>query len=202
MITIHNFPHGARGVRVFWVCEEMGLAYRAHDVSYPPSDAYKALHPMGTVPFLEDGPVKISESIAMMLYLAERYGPTPLLPAKDDPRRARVLELAIFGETSLASPMNVLIMTGFLAPAPDKDNWTKRAGESQVERSLGFVVSALGKQQFLAGDMFTLADISVSCALDIWVGALKKPVPDALGTWRARVQGRETYKRAAAAQAK
>ena len=27
MIRIHNFPRGARGVRVFWVCEEMGVPY-------------------------------------------------------------------------------------------------------------------------------------------------------------------------------
>ncbi|MGH6871745.1 MAG: hypothetical protein ACREHE_09575 [Rhizomicrobium sp.] len=29
MITISNFPRGARGIRMFWLCEEMGLAYRA-----------------------------------------------------------------------------------------------------------------------------------------------------------------------------
>jgi glutathione S-transferase len=27
MLTIHNFAHGARGLRVMWLCEEMGLDY-------------------------------------------------------------------------------------------------------------------------------------------------------------------------------
>jgi glutathione S-transferase len=201
MITIYNFPRGARGIRVFWVCEEMGLPYRAEAVSYPPSDAYKALHPMGSVPFLVDGEAKISESVAMMIYVAERYGPTPLLPPKEDPRHARVLEMATFGESSLGAPMNPLIMTRFGAPDAEKANWSARAIENQIiARSLRFVVHRLGKQDYLAGETFTLADISVACALDIWVGALKGAVPDALAPWRARVQGREAYKRAAAAQ--
>ena len=203
MITVYNFPRGARGVRVFWVCEEMGLPYRAEAVGFPPSAAYKALHPMGTVPFLEDGDVKISESIAMMLYLAERYGPTPLLPAKDDARHARVLEMTVFGETSLSSPMNGLIMTRFGAPDAEKSNFTTRGVENHLERSFSFLTGTLGAQQYLAGDAVTLADISVACALNIWVGALKGPVPAALRPWLERVQSRDTYKRAtAAAQAK
>ena len=54
MITIHNFPRGARGVRVFWTCEEMGLPYARAVVTYPPSPEYLALNPLGSVPFLED----------------------------------------------------------------------------------------------------------------------------------------------------
>ena len=106
MITIYNFPRGARGIRVFWLCEEMGLAYTPAAVSFPTSAEYRALNPLGSVPFLEDaGGVAINESVAMMLYLAERYGPTPLLPGKSDPAFARVLQFTVFGEAALAAPM-------------------------------------------------------------------------------------------------
>ena len=73
MIRIHDFARGARGLRVVWQCEEMGLPYRFETVSFPPSAAYRALNPLGSVPFLQDGSgVAIHESIAMMLYLAQK----------------------------------------------------------------------------------------------------------------------------------
>ncbi|HEX4303284.1 MAG TPA: glutathione S-transferase family protein [Rhizomicrobium sp.] len=201
MITIHNFPRGARGVRVAWVCEEMGLAYTSAAVSFPPSADYKARNPLGTVPFLEDeGGVAIAESVAMMLYLAERYGPTPLLPPKSDPAFARVLQLTLFGEATLAAPMNPLIMTRFMAPDAEKTNWTAGALETRVAQAVEHVAAVLGDKPYLAGDGFTLADISVSCALDMWQGALKKDVPDRLSAWRARVKERPAYQRAQAAQ--
>ena len=201
MITIYNFNRGARGVRVCWVCEEMRLAYRRETVTYPPSAAYLALNPLGSVPFLQDeGGVAINESIAMMLYVAERYGPTPLLPAKTDPTLAKVLQLTLFGEATLGACINPLIMAKFGAPEPDMDNWLVRTLELRTEEAIATLVRALGGGPFLAGSNFTLADISVSCALDMWKGALGKAVPDALGDWRERVQARPAYQRALAAQ--
>ncbi len=201
MIRIHNFPRGARGIRVFWLCEEMGLAYTPVAVSFPPSAAYRALNPLGSVPFLEDeGGVAINESVAMMLYLAERYGPTALLPDKSDPAFARVLQLTVFGEATLGAGMNPLMLTRFGAPDAEKNNWLARALEPRVAQGVELIAAALGDKPYLAGDTFTLADICVSTALDMWKGALGKAVPEALAPWRARLAERPAYRRAQAAQ--
>src|SRR5262245_42942083 len=107
MIRIHNFARGARGQRVMWLCEEMGLAYSVKNHTYPVGDDYRALNPLGTVPFLEDaGGVAINESIAMMLTIAHAYGPTPLLPVSDLPNYARVLQLTLMGETEIGTTLN------------------------------------------------------------------------------------------------
>lgn len=203
MITIHNFPRGARGVRVFWLCEEMGVPYTRVAVNYPPSPEYLALNPLGNVPFLTDtsaseegGGVAIGESVAMMLYVAERYGPTPLLPGKSDPAFAKVLQLTVFGETTLGAYMNPLMMAKFAAPDADKVSWLSRTLEERVGAAVDFVGTALGAGPYLAGDAFTLADISVSTALDMWKGALGKPIPGAFAAWRERVQARPAYQRA------
>jgi glutathione S-transferase len=199
MIRIHNFARGARGLRLFWQCEEMGLPYEAAIVSFPPSEAYRALNPLGSVPFLEDeGGVAINESVAIMLYLAERYGPTPLLPGKDDPRLARVIQMTVFGETAIGMGINPLLEAHFGAPEADKRNWSVQAQESRVQRALAHVEDLLVADQFLIGAELTLADISVSCAMGIWVGALGKPLPAKLVAYRERLAARPAYQRARA----
>jgi glutathione S-transferase len=121
MIRIYDFARGARGLRVVWQCEEMGLPYRFETVSFPPSAAYRALNPLGSVPFLQDDAgVAINESIAMMLYLAQKYGPTPLLPGNDDPTLGRVLQMTVFGEAAIGAQMNSLLAAHFAAPEADK----------------------------------------------------------------------------------
>jgi glutathione S-transferase len=200
MIRIHNFPRGARGVRAFWVCEEMGLPYETAAVTFPPSEAYLALNPLGSVPFLEDDGVAINESVAIILYLVQRYGPTPLLPASDDPALAAVLQLTVFSEASMGGEMNGLLMAHFGAPEADKRSWSVRTGQGRVERFIAHVADKLGDRAFLVGDDLTLADIAVSTTLGIWKGALDGPIPDNLAAWREQLAERPAYQRAQAAQ--
>ena len=201
MIRIHNFPRGARGVRVFWVCEEMGVAYDTTPVTFPPSEAYLALNPLGSVPFLEDEGVAINESVAMMLYVAQRYGPTPLLPASDDPDLAAVLQLTVFSEASFGGIMNPLMGAHFGAPAGDKQNWSVRMMQARADQFVGYLADKLGDRPFLVGDDLTLADIALCTGLGIWKGALNGTIPDNLAAWRERLAERPAYQRAQKAQA-
>ncbi len=199
MIKIYNFARGARGVRVMWQCEEMGLPYEVETVPFPTPEAYRALNALGSVPFLEDeGGVAINESVAMMLYLAQKYGPTPLLPGKDDPKLARVLQMAVFSEATIGGGLNTLLTAHFVAPEADKRNWSVLALESRLEQALGYVADMLGTEPFLAGADLTLADIAVSTALGIWRGALGKTLPDNLVAYQARMAARPAYQRAKA----
>jgi len=199
MIKIYNFERGARGLRAMWQCEEMGLAYEVETVTYPPSEAYRALHPLGSVPFLEDeGGVAMSESVAIMLYLAQKYGPTPLVPGKDDPALPRVLQMTVFGEATIGAGLNTLLAARFGAPEADKRNWSVFIQEQSVERAVRFVAEVLGANPFLAGDSLTLADISVSTALGIWRGALGHALPGELAAYQDRMAARPALQRARA----
>ena len=201
MIKIYNFARGARGLRVIWQCEEMGLPYRLETVSFPTGEAYRARNPLGTVPFLEDGgDVAINESVAMMLYLAEKYGPTPLLPGKADPAFARVLQMTVFGEGTIGAGLNPLLAAHFVAPEADKRNWSVRAQEARVKQAIDHVADMLGVEPFLAGADLTLADISVSTALGMWRAALGLALPDRLVAYQARIAARPAYQRARKAQ--
>jgi len=198
VITIHNFSRGVRGVRVVWVCEEMGLDYRAVAFEYPVPAEYRAKYPPGSVPFLEDeGGVGIGESVAQMLYLAQRYGPTPLLPS-EPAAMARVLQLTVGAEASLGGLMNPLMGTKFAAPQDQKVNWTNGFCEARAGEMLGYFESLLAGDYFV-GDGLTLADIAVSTSLGMWQGALGLEVPPKLAAHRTRMQARPAYQKAASA---
>ena len=203
MITITDFQRGARGMRVLWLCEEMGLPYTRKLETYPVSADYRARNPLANVPFLEDGDVGITESVAMLIYVAERYGPTPLLPAKATAAYAQAIQMVVFSETMLGGYMNPLLMTKFGgAPDDQKANWTVKALESELDdRAPAYVAHVLGDRPYLAGDAFTIADISISCAYNLYKGALGRDVPPALAAWQTRVQARPAYQRATAVAA-
>lgn len=199
MIRVYNFTGGVRGLRVVWQCEEMGLAYDAKAFAYPPPADYQAKYPPGSVPFLEDeGGVAMGESVAMMLYLAQRYGPTPLLPA-DPAQMARVLQLVVASEASMGGLMNPMMGTRFMAPADQKSGWTLNFCEAQVKRALDYAEDLLGERAFFVGDELTLADIAVSTALGMWTGALDQEIPPRLAAHRERMMARPGYQKAKAA---
>jgi glutathione S-transferase len=193
MMTIHNFARGARGLRVIWQCEEMGLPYAVLNHSFPVSADYRALNPLGTVPFLQDdGGVAINESVAIMLYIAQRHGPTPLLPTGNAALMANCLQLTLFGETEIGMNLNWLITAHFAKRDPG-------LGLAQrFERAIGYAATLIEGRSYLVGDDLTLADISVSCGLGIWQGALGGQLPDALAAYQERLRARPAYQRAKA----
>ena len=201
MIKIYDFPHGARGLRVAWLCEEMGLAHTFVPVGFPPDISYRELNPFGTVPFLQDGHVSMSESVAMMFYIAQKYGPTDALPSADDERFAKVLQFTLLGEASLSSPMTPLLAARFGAPADQKRNWSAVGIESRLKGSIDRIGDELGDREFLVGSSLTLADISVVTALRIWSRGVGQDLPATLQAYCERLQERPACKRAVGAHA-
>ena len=72
---------GSRAIRPIWTAEEMGLDYELTMMPFPPRvfmKEYLDVNMLGTIPYLTDGDVKMTESVAMAQYLVEKYGPTAL----------------------------------------------------------------------------------------------------------------------------
>ena len=117
-----------------------------------------------------------------------------------DPTLARVLQMTVFGEAAIGMNLNPLLEAHFVAPEADKQNWSVRSQQSRIERAIGFAEDMLGASPFLAGANFTLADISVSCALGIYRGALGATLSENLVAYRERLAARPAYQRAVKAQ--
>ncbi|QCI92386.1 glutathione S-transferase family protein [Novosphingobium sp. EMRT-2] len=89
MLTVHHLRI-SQSERIVWLCEELGLDYdlklheRRKDNFLAPDD-YKALHPAGTAPIVNDGAVVLAESGAIIDYIVVRHGSGHLVPAADSP---------------------------------------------------------------------------------------------------------------------
>ncbi|MDB5593289.1 MAG: glutathione S-transferase [Hyphomicrobiales bacterium] len=197
MITIHNFQNGARGVRIAWLCEEMGLAYEPVVHTFPTSTEYRSKYPLGSVPFVEVPAhgVSMGESVAIMLHLAMAYGPTSLAP-QEPAARSLMLEVAVMSEASLGGWLNLLLTDRYAAPPDQKGGWLTGMAQAQVRRLLDHLATRKGDSPYLSGREFTLADIAVATSLAMWEHALSGAIPESLVPWLGTVRSRPGYAKA------
>lgn len=167
MITIYHCV-SARSLRPVWMCEEMGLPYTLHLLPFPPRvlrKDYFAIHPLGTVPWLVDGEVTMSESSAMCQYLAGRYGHGQWEVAPQDARYGDYLNALHFGEATLTFPQTLLLR---YAHFETPERRLPQVVEDYTRWFLGRLKALplrLQGQPYLCGDRFTAADVSVGYAL-------------------------------------
>ncbi len=197
MITVWG---EGRGFRVVWLLEEMGLPYRLRDVDLlagvENDPEFLAINPAGFIPAIQEGDTIVVESIAIMEYLVARYGPTPLAPDAGDQAFPSYLQFLHLGEAGLAGPLMVPVVSKFLAPEAERDNWGARWGQAIFESRLGLVTRQLARAPYMAGDRFTAADISVTYALEFAHRQRCYAFGEMERAYIARTTGRDGYSRA------
>jgi glutathione S-transferase len=199
MLKIFHAPR-TRSLRVVWLCEEMGVPYQLEVEKFgAPSAAVLAVNPLGAFPALVDGDVTMIESIAIMMYIMGKYGPTDLALSPRDPGYAKYLQFLVFGESGMAMYCNPLIATRFRAPEDRRDNWTVDYLRTTVSQRLDFVDKQFGEGPYIAGNRFTAADISIGYTLGITDFAASCKLSPRLQAYHDRLTARPAYQRAMAA---
>jgi glutathione S-transferase len=197
MITVWG---EGRGLRVVWLLEEMGLAYRLRPVDLlkgAQSDPeFLAVNPGGFIPAMTDGGVTMVESIAIMEYLMARHGPTTLAPAPGDPAFPLYQQFLHLGEAGLATAAYYVLGARHFAPPGQRDNWTAGQALRGFETRMRLVTRQLERAPYMAGEAFTAADISVSYALLLSKRAGGITLDAATQAYLARATARDGYKRA------
>lgn len=198
MITIWG-GQVSRSIRVVWLLEEMGLPYEVRQVdmlSEERDPQFLALNPADYIPVLQDGPVTMVESIAIMEYLLARHGPTPLAPAPHDPGFPAYQQFLHLGEAGLATLMMPAIVSRFMAPPAERDNWAARWCLQSLRKRVTLVERRLAEAPYLAGDRFTAADISVTYAFMLGQRHCDLTLSPTARDYLARTTGRDAYGRA------
>lgn len=191
---------GARSLRVLWLCEEMGVPYETAEASFfKPSDEFKAVNPLRTVPAMTDGDVRMIESVAMMIYIMNKYGPTDLEVKPNEPGYADYLQYLMFGEAGVAAYGNPLVATRFLAPDDQKQNWTAGYLKNAIIKRLELVGERLGGKPYVAANRFTAADISIAyIATGAKFVGIEDEMPPLVKAYVENLQQRPAFQRAAA----
>jgi glutathione S-transferase len=186
---------GSRSLRVIWMAEEMGIDYELIGETFGrPSEDFLAVNPARGLPAITDGEVAMSESVAILQYLAARYGPTPLAPPPADPTFPAYLQYLVYGEGSLAAFLNPLVGTQFLAPEEERENFTAKLCARIFGGRVRALSGRLAEHKHLAGDAFTAADISVVYALNLGERlGLAGDYPAPVAEYWARMKARPAY---------
>lgn len=204
MITLYHCAR-ARSFRALWMLEELGLPYELHLLPFPPrvfAKAYMQINPLGTIPLLLDGDVRMTESSAIAHYLASRHPEKRLALAPDEPGYADYLNLLLYGEATLTFPLAVVMRYTRVEPEP-------RRLPQAVEDYRLFFLGRLrqieqrlqGGAEWLCAGRFTAADVSVGYSL-LFAGVvgLGDDLPPAALAYLQRLKARAGYQRAVAAE--
>lgn len=202
MIDVYAFAT-PNAIKVPIALEEIGLDYILHSVDIrtgaQKDPVFRALNPNAKVPVLIDqdvdgGPLVLSESAAILIYLAEKSG--KLLPASGAPR-ARVFEQLFFHGTAMAPAFSNAAYFQKSAPEPIPFAIQRFLGEAN--RVIGVLDALLAKQRFVAGDELSIADIANFGWL--WkrefVGVTFEATPN-LARWFAELDARPAFQSAIA----
>lgn len=191
---VNNMARGrTRDLRVLWALEEMGLPYEIVGLDHPRHDldtpAFRAMNPFGQLPVIEDDGVVVTESGAILVYLARKSG--TLMPA-DLAGEAQVLRWCFAALTSIEVP----VLAGwFVDLCGGKGTRPSDALHQWSAMRLAQLDGWLANREFVATDTFTVADILITHVLD--AGADEEAIrafPN-LRAYLARCTARPAWKR-------
>jgi glutathione S-transferase len=157
----------SRAFRTLWVAGEAGIPYEQvqtywGDETIKAADFLKA-NPMAQVPAIDDDGFGLSESMAINLYVAKKYG-KGLYPS-DLEGEGKCWQWSFFAATSLERSMGMIIANRFTLPQEKRSETVVQEHLDLVKRPLSVLNAQLGKTPYLLGQTFTVADINVAAVL-------------------------------------
>ena len=192
-LTLFHSP-GTRSIRVRWLLEEMALAYDLKSIKYDgkyfASDEFKAINPMGKVPALYDNGALIVESIAIMEYLLQRFGPSTLSVSPDDAEYASYLQWLHMAESGMANYIAVSFGNTFdIDPYKVSDGYDAYC-RFQITKALGFLETQLQDQDYLLKRGFSAADVSLGYTLFFAQTCTSTKFTDVVAAYYQRIMSR------------
>ncbi len=165
----------SRSIRVRWTLQELGADFETVNVSLIKgehrSPEFLKINPAGKLPVLVDGDLVLTESIAIVLYLAEKYADKGLIPV-DLAHRAQFYRWLLFATTELEQPLWRIALHTMLYPV-DKRLPGEVALAREDFRKMAQVAEAHMKgRRFVVGETVTVGDFVLAYTLD-WAKEVK-----------------------------
>lgn len=203
--TLYYSPYSQHSRRVLVLKEELGIELELQNVGVRPRGTggendeawFLKMNPNGKVPVLKEAEAVIWESNAIMWYLAEVHGDTPLWP-KSPAERAQICKWQVWQAAHLTAAVDGLFYERVgkkMMGQPSDPKLEAQLSESFL-RWAAVMSAQLEAQDYLALNRFTCADIA--CASAFMHAEASRIDLDAFGPiarWFARISARESWKR-------
>ncbi len=192
-MKIYTYPR-SRSLRVLWALEESGIDYQTIPVDlFNPESGTGSPHSRRKVPFMEDGAVAIEETMAICLYLCEKYSAMTLYPSESQ-QKARVNAWISFALTDLESPVWNLVKLLVYVPEEQRQSVLVDYFRQEAQQVVNTIQFSHG-EEWIAGAGFSLADIFMAHTLQ-WAKLCGIMLSPEISEYLDRALSRSAYLRA------
>ena len=153
----------SRGAMAHWMLEEVGCPYRidvkafGRDMKAPD---YLAINPMGKVPAIKHGNAIVTETGAILSYLADAFPAAKLAPPPGE--RGAYYRWLFF----VAGPCEAALSNKAAGWDPATPELQGRFGYGSYQLTIDTIAKAVEGKRYIAGDHFTAADLYVASFLN------------------------------------
>jgi glutathione S-transferase len=158
-----------RSIRVRWTLQELGVDFEPIRVNLLAGEhqrpEFLKINPAGKIPVLIDGDVVLTESVAIVLYLAEKYSDKGLIPI-DLKERAQVNRWLLFAATELEQPLWRIARHTSLYPEEQRLPGDVILASQEFKAMASVLEEHMQRRQFVVGASVTVADFVMAYTLD------------------------------------
>lgn len=185
-------PVKSRAFRVMWMLEELGEPYD-HVPAAPRSDDALKYNPTGKVPALVDGENTLTDSMAILTYLADKHG--KLTAPAGTVARARQDALTFWLIDEFDAILWAAAKHSFILPEDKRMPAVKDVLKDEFSASAAHLSECLNGD-FLVGDSLTITDILACHCLNWAIGASFPRVDDKLANYAKSLRNRPAFQAA------
>jgi glutathione S-transferase len=197
MLQLFGNPR-SRAMRCLWMLEEIGRPYQLIEKSTRADDLqsaeYRQLNPNARIPTLVDGDLVLWESMAINLYLAQKYeGP---MHCASPEGLGLAAQWSFWAMLEMEALLLDLLQHRAMLPEFARDASYAERDELLLKKPLGVLNDAFARRDYLAGNSFTVADLNVAGIL-VWgkMGRLNLSDHAAVTRWFGACLARPAYGR-------
>jgi len=183
----------SRAFRVLWALEELEQPYTLHETP-PRSKEILALNPSGKIPAVKVGDAVLTDSTAIITFLADKYGGLTFPAGTVERAQQDALTGAIIDDFDAV--LWAAAKHSFILPEEKRLLGLKDTLKWEFTRAEAAMGARLGDQPFLMGDQITIPDVILTHCLG-WAITAKFGISDErLSAYLERNKARPAYKRA------
>jgi glutathione S-transferase len=186
---------------VLWLLEELGIPFDLVVIQREgkKTSEYRALHPLGRAPVLEEEGGPVFESAALVIHIADQHLDAGLIAPLGSHERALQYQWSFFAMTESETAL-MDIARQVWQDVTEPDAGIIERATTRFARTAEVVAAALGDDEFLVGNAFSVADIIVGSVLGFARTGELTELPADVTPYIDRLEARPARQRAVAVQ--